>query len=86
MGFPKKISQTDFIGEGRHASGYLGLWAGCVGAICPRLGAASGIGLEIAKTFARAGAKVAIADLNESGASAALTGQSLVVSHGWYMS
>jgi 3-hydroxybutyrate dehydrogenase len=31
-------------------------------------GAASGIGLEIAKTFARAGAKVAIADLDKAGA------------------
>jgi len=34
-------------------------------------GAASGIGLEIARTFAREGAKVVIADLNSSGAQAA---------------
>jgi 3-hydroxybutyrate dehydrogenase len=34
-------------------------------------GAASGIGLEIARTFARAGAKVAIADLNAEKAKAA---------------
>ncbi|MBP2304787.1 3-hydroxybutyrate dehydrogenase [Azospirillum melinis] len=34
-------------------------------------GAASGIGLEIARTFAREGAKVVIADLNQAGADAA---------------
>jgi 3-hydroxybutyrate dehydrogenase len=34
-------------------------------------GAASGIGLEIARTFAQAGAKVAIADLNSDKAKAA---------------
>jgi len=90
-------------------------------------GAASGIGLEIARTFAREGARVVIADRNFVGAavaaelgamevvrdvmlketvdgefttvedvakavlflaafdSATLTGQSLVVSHGWAM-
>src|SRR5262245_19763644 len=34
-------------------------------------GAASGIGKEIARTFAREGAKVVIADLNQQGADAA---------------
>ncbi|PWC50701.1 3-hydroxybutyrate dehydrogenase [Azospirillum sp. TSA6c] len=34
-------------------------------------GAASGIGLEIARTFAREGAKIVIADLNQAGADAA---------------
>src|SRR5258708_40055435 len=34
-------------------------------------GAASGIGREIARIFCRAGAKVAIADLNQAGAAAA---------------
>lgn len=36
-------------------------------------GAASGIGLEIARTFAREGAKIVIADLNQAGADAAAT-------------
>ena len=34
-------------------------------------GAASGIGKEIARTFARDGAKIVIADLNQEGADAA---------------
>ena len=34
-------------------------------------GAASGIGKEIARTYAREGAKLVIADLNEKGAAAA---------------
>ncbi|MBY6262973.1 3-hydroxybutyrate dehydrogenase [Azospirillum sp. 412522] len=37
-------------------------------------GAASGIGLEIARTFAREGAKIVIADLNQAGADAAAAG------------
>jgi 3-hydroxybutyrate dehydrogenase len=89
-------------------------------------GAASGIGKDLATLFAREGAKVVIADLNQKGADAvaaelggakramgiavdvdgefttvddvaqtalflasfgsnALTGQSIVVSHGWFM-
>lgn len=37
-------------------------------------GAASGIGLEIARTFAREGARIVIADLNQAGADAAAAG------------
>lgn len=55
-------------------------------------GAASGIGKEIARSLARAGANLALADLDGAGAelaqlfeSRALSGQSLVVSHGWVM-
>jgi NAD(P)-dependent dehydrogenase (short-subunit alcohol dehydrogenase family) len=46
-------------------------------------GAASGLGKAIALRFAREGAKVAL--LFAAFPSNALTGQSLVVSHGWFM-
>ena len=66
-------------------------------------GAASGIGRAIAHRFAKAGARVVVADLDRGAAVAAardvaelallfasfpsnaLTGQSLVVSHGWFV-
>jgi 3-hydroxybutyrate dehydrogenase len=51
--------------------------------VCIVTGAASGIGKEIAHTFAREGGKVAL--LFAGFGSNALTGQSLVVSHGWFM-
>ena len=69
-------------------------------------GAASGLGRAIAMEYVRAGAAVAIADINQAAADGeftttadvaqvalmfaafpnnALTGQSLVVSHGWFL-
>jgi NADP-dependent 3-hydroxy acid dehydrogenase YdfG len=54
-------------------------------------GAASGIGAAIASAFAHEGARVCIADIAEVATflaafpSNAMTGQALVVSHGWHM-